>query len=58
MIEIYKNLDLLLQNNSTAKDFFNSLTETRQKHVREYSHLIHCPKDLRMYGELLITGGD
>lgn len=58
MIQIYKNLEVLLENNNSARDFFNALTETRQYHVKEYSHLIHSQKDLKMYGELLITGGD
>lgn len=56
MIQLYKNLDLLLEQNTTAKIFFNSLTEKRQHHVREYGHLIHSHKDLKMYGELLMKG--
>lgn len=58
MMKPYKNLDMLLLNSDSAKNFFYSLAENRQNHVREYGHLIHNSKDLKMYGELLMKGDE
>lgn len=54
----FDNLETLLNNNSRARDFYNSLTELRQSNVNKYSNHIHNEKDLKMYGELLLKGGN
>jgi len=53
----YDHLDDLIRQNSSARDFFESLPTKRQETIRRHAQEIHHPKDLRRYAENLLQGG-